>query len=101
MRAKLNGILSNDGGLSCEVCFEWGANNNYGNKTPWQSALLGAAFYAIITGLNSSQTYHFRAVAKNRLGIVYGADMTFTSLGEEGMIGLIEDSELLKIVENN
>lgn len=97
MRAKLNGILSSTGGLVCEVCFEWGATIEYGMKTPWVGATVGA-FSAVITGLNPSQSYHFRAVARNRLGIVYGADSTFTSLGEVGMIGYIDDFELINLV---
>lgn len=98
MRAKLNGILTDDGGgLPCEVCFEWGLTNEYGEKTPWQAVTVGSAFSAVLTTLNGNQTYHYRTVARNRLGITYGNDVTFTSLGEEGMVGFIDDFELMKL----
>jgi homoserine acetyltransferase len=39
---------------------------------------------ANISGLTASTTYHFRIVATNSAGTVYGADRTFTTLSATG-----------------
>ena len=41
-----------------------------------------AQFVSSITGLTASTTYHIRAYATNSVGTAYGADMSFTTLGE-------------------
>ena len=97
-QATLNGYLENDGGLSCEVSFEWGASIDYGMTTPWQSVVIFSYFSAIISNLGASHSYHFRAVARNALGISYGQDSTFTTLGEVGMITFVDDGDLIRII---
>jgi uncharacterized membrane protein (UPF0136 family) len=77
--ATLNGDLTNDGGLPCQVQFEWGYNTSYGNTTPLVSAGIGP-FSAPITGLTRYTIYHYRAVAVNALGTSYGADVEFNTL---------------------
>ena len=64
--------------------FEWGTTTNYGNVTPAQplgSGTTNVNFIHALTGLDGDVAYHFRAVAANSLGTVFGADFTFTTIG--------------------
>ena len=60
--------------------FEWGVTTNYGNLTPAQD-LAGqtssVALNTAVSGLSSTNTYHFRAVAMNSFGLARGADQSF------------------------
>jgi hypothetical protein len=81
--ATLHGILTDDGGESCDSGFEWGLTAIYGNETPWQSDKhTGEAFVQPIAGLEADTVYHFRARARNSAGLASGADMTFRTLKE-------------------
>ncbi|KAA0005449.1 MAG: PKD domain-containing protein [Thermoplasmata archaeon] len=76
--ATLNGEITDLGGVtSCQVWFEYGATTSYGSVTPVMNAT--SAFSIEIDGLQPGKTYHYRAVAKNKAGISYGNDMTFTT----------------------
>lgn len=98
-QATLNGQLIDDGGLTCEVKFEWGATTSYGAETAWQGGFTsGMTFSATITGLAEGALFHFRSVARNRDGIGKGQDMIFVTLAEEGPMSLIDD-ELLHLLE--
>ena len=97
-QATLNGFLSDDGGLPTEARFEWGMTNDYGMQTPWQPATIGVQFSVTIRDLNSGQTYHFRAVGKNSLGISYGGDMNFATLGELGLPTFISENDMLRLI---
>ena len=97
-RATLNGVLSNDGGLPCEGRFDWGMTTAYGMQTAWQPVTVGVEFSETIRGLSHSQTYHYRAVARNRLGVVFGADKTFTTLGELGLPTFISEKDMLSLI---
>ena len=98
MKATLNGFLDDNGGLPCEGMFEWGATIDYGMKTPWQPATMGAIFSATISSLRQSQTYHFRAVARNREGYSYGNDLSFTTLGEVGMPTFVDEGDIIRVI---
>jgi T5SS/PEP-CTERM-associated repeat protein len=77
--ATLKG-LANPGGVSASGWFEWGFTTNYGNFTPPQALGSGSGntnFSEVLTGLTAGVTYHFRAVASNTFGIVFGSDQTF------------------------
>jgi hypothetical protein len=77
--AVLNGQLVDDGGLPCQVQFEWGYDTSYGNTTPLVSAGIGP-FSAPLAGLTRYTIYHYRAVAINAHGTSYGADVEFDTL---------------------
>jgi phosphodiesterase/alkaline phosphatase D-like protein len=84
--ATLNGTV-NAKYDSTTVTFQYGLDTNYGSTvTTDQSPVTGIgnkAVSAVITGLTSNTTYHFRVKAENSIGTTYGSDMTFftTSTG--------------------
>jgi phosphodiesterase/alkaline phosphatase D-like protein len=84
--ATLNGTV-NAKYDSTTVTFQYGLDTNYGSTvTADQSPVTGIgnkAVSAVITGLTSNATYHFRVKAENSIGTTYGSDMTFftTSTG--------------------
>jgi len=62
--------------------FQYGTTTDYGTQTPTQGPVGGNAernVDAAITGLAPNTTYHYRLVASNPSGTVFGADMTFTT----------------------
>ncbi len=63
--------------INCQVWFEYGKTTAYGYSTPKQSTSYPCSFSANIQDLDSDTTYHFRAVASNGLGTVYGSDTIF------------------------
>ena len=76
--ATLNGKIIDLGGSGyCEVWFEYGTTTSYGSITPAINAT--SSFSISVNGLQPGKTYHFRAVAKNKAGITYGNDVTFTT----------------------
>ena len=75
-QATLNGALTDDGGLSCEVRFEYGIGA-FTEATNWKSAVVGVDFYEIVVGLDPNTLYQFRAAARNSVGTSYGATLTF------------------------
>lgn len=91
-QATLNGQLIDDGGLVCDVRFEWGTSTDYGMETPWVGGYTaGMTFSYTIYGLASAMPYHFRAVARNRNGVSYGNDQIIHTLSEVGIGVLIDD----------
>jgi hypothetical protein len=66
-----------------EVWFEYGTSDEYGSTTEseeFEGSNNGDAASAAIDGLEKGTEYHYRAVAKNALGLVrYGDDKTFTT----------------------
>jgi subtilase family serine protease/uncharacterized membrane protein len=79
--ATLNGELTSMGGFSSAgLSFEYGLTDSYGNTVAGVPSELHAAgtFSANLSGLDSDQTYHFRAIATGDRP-VYGADATFTT----------------------
>jgi hypothetical protein len=79
--AQLNGFVSPNGNTT-EVYFEWGLSMAYGNMAGNHSVGTSeTAFDTTLTGLSNSTTYHFRAVASNITGTVFGADMSFETSG--------------------
>jgi Trypsin/Fibronectin type III domain len=76
----LNGTV-NPHGLSTTVYFQYGRTINYGSRTPNQTKTGNGYQHvsAILFGLSSHTTYHFRIVASNSRGTRYGGDKTFTT----------------------
>ncbi|HBC78587.1 MAG TPA: hypothetical protein DEO60_09775 [Bacteroidales bacterium] len=86
--AQLNGIV-NTRGMPAVVAFEFGLTADYGSLIEAsQSPVSGPAasiVSAIVPHLNAGTNYHYRIVATNDEGTVYGEDKTFKSeysLGE-------------------
>lgn len=76
----LNGLV-NPNGLSTTYHFDWGTTTAYGSTTPTLSAGSGNASVgesALISGLTTGTTYHFRISATNTEGTSTGNDMYFT-----------------------
>ena len=79
--AILNGTLVDDGGLVCEVRFEYGLIPTYGMVTPWRGGYYtGMTFQELIHNLPGGATVYFRAAARNVMGTTYGAQMRFTTI---------------------
>ena len=78
--ATLNGNLDATGGETCQVWFEWGETTSYGHSTSKQLKSSTGSFSKQISGLQSDETYHFRACASNSKGTVCGSDRSFTTI---------------------
>jgi hypothetical protein len=79
-RARLNGTVTPNG-YPTAAWFEWGTSTSYGNLTAVTS--MGSGTNALplaisLSGLTTGDTYHFRVVATNAFGTVYGGDQSFT-----------------------
>ncbi|GAI98860.1 unnamed protein product, partial [marine sediment metagenome] len=76
--AILTSELTDDGGEDCDVRFQWGKTDAYGNDTPWQAGNnTGDIITQEIGGLLENTLYHFRAQGRNSGGTVNGYDLTF------------------------
>ncbi len=85
--AKL-GALVDPGGIAASYRFEYGPTSAYGSSTPFPEGSVGEglearAVWAAASDLAPGSTYHYRLVASNELGTVYGPDETFTTLTAE------------------
>ena len=78
--AKLNGKV-NANYISTTVTFEYGTTTNYGQTvTATPNPVTGNSTVTIsstITGLTQNVPYHYRIIAVNSLGTVYGLDQVF------------------------
>lgn len=86
--ATLNGAVNPVGLPLTECKFEYGTALDYGQSKPCDQALgsiepdfQSHAVSAALTGLAPNTLYHFRFLAKNSSGTVFGADRTFTTRG--------------------
>jgi hypothetical protein len=77
--ATLSGLV-NPNGAATDVFFQWGATTNYGNLTAattlTSSLNLAQAVTLAIGGLRPNSTTHFRVVAINSAGTMFGPDLT-------------------------
>jgi hypothetical protein len=81
--ATLNGYV-NPEGKETTYRFEYGETTSYGNHAPASNASAGSgsvwqAVSQSIGSLEVGTTYHYRLVATNSSGTVYGKDQTFTT----------------------
>lgn len=88
--AVLHGVVSSHGVSPTAYYFEYGTSTSYGEQTAYQlvpSFFVNTDYYpdADISGLSAYQTYHYRIVAANNCNqeIVYGNDMTFTTIPQD------------------
>ena len=82
------GAAVDPGGIAASYRFEYGTTTAYGSSTPSPEGSVGEgivahAVWAAASGLAPGTTYHYRVVASNELGTVYGPDETFTTLSAE------------------
>ncbi len=81
--ATLNGTV-NANNNETTIIFEYGLTTTYRDAvTATQSPLstgIDTAVSAALTGLTNNTLYHYRVVAQNTLGTVYGVDLTFRTL---------------------
>ncbi|HEC77151.1 MAG TPA: carboxypeptidase regulatory-like domain-containing protein, partial [Thermoplasmatales archaeon] len=78
--AILKGELTDLGGdNSCQVWFQYGTTPSYGFTTTKTTLNSPGVFTKSISNLKPDKTYHFRAVAKNSKGTVYGVDAILTT----------------------
>ncbi len=71
-------------GRSTSWWFEYGTSTSYGSKTSSRSAGSGSGertVTAALSRLTAGTTYHYRLVAKNDVGTMRGADVTFVTSG--------------------
>jgi len=76
--ARLKGQV-NPRGSPTVAWFEWGTDTNYGNLIGMQHVGQGSIvsnLSVVLDGLMSGPIYHYRLVATNAFGAVYGADQT-------------------------
>jgi len=76
----INGIV-NPNSLSTLYHFEWGTSTSYGTSTPSTSAgsgIVPVPVSAVLSVLITGTTYHYRLVAVNSQGTIYGNDFSFT-----------------------
>jgi hypothetical protein len=79
--ALLNGSVT-PGANQTTTWFEWGLDAQYGSSTPPQgipASFLPLTFNSVIASLIEGAVYHYRAVASNSLGVVFGQDASFTT----------------------
>ena len=80
--AVLNGSVT-PGLNDTVIWFEWGTDTNYGYTTPPMDMGEGQNqlnFSNLITDLTPYTVYHYQAIASNVLGIVFGGDVSFTTV---------------------
>lgn len=82
-KATLNGLV-NAKGFSTNVVFEYGISTSYGNTAVIPAVITGNSdvpVSAVIEGLQSATTYHFRIRATNAVNVTYSSDLTFATPG--------------------
>lgn len=80
--ATLNGTV-NPNGSDSSYYFEYGTTTAYGSATPVTSAGSGNGDIPVsadVIGLVDGTTYHFRMVATNNAGTIFGQDATFDTI---------------------
>jgi DNA-binding beta-propeller fold protein YncE len=82
------GALVNPGGIQATYRFEYGPTSAFGSSVPIPEGSVGEgvesrAVWAAASGLAAGAAYHYRVVATNELGTVYGPNQTFTTLTAE------------------
>jgi hypothetical protein len=78
--ATLNGTIG--AGSSSTAYFQYGATAAYGSSTATQSVNASSSPSSVASAIGelaTGTTYHFRLVAENGAGVVYGEDQTFTT----------------------
>jgi hypothetical protein len=85
LSATLNGSV-NPNGLSTTAWFQYGGDTNYGDITASTNIGNGqdtVQFATTLSNLTGNQVFHYRAVAASGANVLYGQDMTFTTMPSE------------------
>ncbi len=79
--ATLNGSITSSGGTNVTTRgFNYGITTSYGSTTTESGSWTGGTYMnASVSGLLCNTLYHYDAYAGNAVGMVHGADMTFTT----------------------
>lgn len=94
--AKSGGTISSDSGApitACGVCWGIGVAPTVSDKKT-TDAIAAGSFISNIINLEGGTVYYVRAYATNIAGTVYGAAMSFTTLGQEPMVSGIEATNI-------
>jgi sugar lactone lactonase YvrE len=87
--AKLTGSVKPNAWMPTTYHFEYGQTTGYGTSIPVPDASLKSETTAeevsqtIAFPLGPATTYHFRLVASNAAGTIYGRDQTFTTVAQQ------------------
>ncbi len=76
----LGGVYPN--GNPTSYSWQYGTTNAYGQSTSWQSIGAGTQPVPVtgtLSGLVPMTTYHYRLIARNSFGTIYGYDYTLTT----------------------
>lgn len=103
--AQLNGDLNSNGEV-VETYLEWGLTTSYGNLAniagygvpPTIRTTTLTQLHAELTGLAPYTTYHFRLYGvpqTSSQGVIYGEDLTFTTLAFPATVTTLQASELV------
>jgi uncharacterized protein (TIGR02145 family) len=89
----LNGLI-NANNLNTTVSFEYGKTNSYGHEVNVTGTFAGSedSISVDISGLTPMTIYHFRVIATNELGTVYGGDSTFKTV-LTGVVDSLDDND--------
>jgi hypothetical protein len=107
MTAVLEGLVSSGGAAFYSVAFEYGLTTGYGASTACTN-IVGADWTLMsstVIGLAPDQTFHYRAVASNVVGISYSPDRVLVTSalrrpGDANGDGLVDPSELNTVLSN-
>jgi hypothetical protein len=88
--ATLHGS-ANPGGTSARVHFDFGATAAYGSSTTPETlgvSVVPTAFDALVSGLPTGSTIHYRAVAASDFASVAGSDATVTIVNQPPVVSV-------------
>ena len=102
-QAICEGTVLNDGGsnlIACGFCWSTAPDPTIADSTTNEGNTVGA-FISTISNLNSGTTYYIRAYATNKIGTVYGEQISFTTesalTGKNWMGGIGDATSLCSI----
>jgi hypothetical protein len=90
----LNGTLVSDDGSPCTVWFEYGITSSYGSTSQKLEGKTTGNTFSLSISCGTGKVIHYRAVASNAKGTVYGSDMNLSSLSFLGPVTMVGDEDL-------
>lgn len=79
--ARMNALVVEDSGISCQVKFEYGTTSAYGMSTLWLPSGFHAGDlpYYDLNNIGAGSVMHYRAVIRNKHAVTYGNDVIITT----------------------